>query len=208
MANTQMPWQAQGVVTTQKLAFIVSGICLIGFVIDILVIGLPPNPLSPQWRLNFLQQVSERSLLLFVGSALLVYSKLNSRLQQLKVMAIGCVLAGLLLGLSSLLVIKDTLTLQHQAIANLDTQASELRARITQGREDPALNQQLDDDAFTNAIRSVDNQATILKQDAQIGSMKTLISSSGNLLLVGGGLIGVGRLGLLKSLGRRRLRRA
>ncbi len=191
----------------QMLAFIVGSICLIGFVIDILVIGLPPNPLAPQWRLNFLQQVSERSLLLFIGSVLLLYSRLDSRLQQLRILSVACLAAGLLLGLSSLMVIKDNFTLQYQAVANINTQATELRARITQGQEDPTLRQQITTDAFSEALRSVDSQAASLKQDTQTGAMKTLISSAGNLLLVGVGLVGVGRIGLLKSLPNRRKRR-
>ena len=191
----------------QMLAFTVSGICLIGFIIDILVIGLPPNPLAPQWRLNFLQQVSERSLLLFIGSVLLFYSKLDSRLKQLRILSITCLVVGLFLGLSSLMVIKDNLTLQAQAVANINTQATELRARITQGQEDQKLRQRITTDVFSEALRSVDSQAATLKQDTQTGAMKTLISSAGNLLLVGLGLAGVGRIGLLKSMPTRRKRR-
>lgn len=204
MINAPMPLPAQKMSISQKLAIVVSGICLIGFIIDILVIGLPPNPLSAQWRFNFLQQVAERSLLLFVGSVLLFYSKLEGRLQPLRVVSITCLVVGLLLGLSSLIVIKDNFTLQHRAIANIDTQATELRKRIAQGREDTTLNQQIDPEAFTSALRKVDSQAASLKQDTQTGAMKTLISAAGNLLLVGGGLVGVGRLGLLRSQTRQR----
>lgn len=204
MINAPMPLPAQRMLLSQKLAVIVSGICLIGFIIDIVVIGLPPNPLSPQWRLNFLQQVAERSFLLFVGSVLLFYSKLEGRLQQLRIISITCLVVGLLLGLSSLMVIKDNFTLQQRAIASIDTQATELRNRIVQGREDRTLSQKIDPDAFTAALGRVDSQAANLKQETQTGAMKTLLSSAGNLLLVGGGLVGVGRLGVLRSQTRQR----
>jgi len=204
MTNAPMPLPTQRMLIAQKLAIIVSGICLIGFIIDIVVIGLPPNPLSPQWRLNFLQQVAERSLLLFVGSVLLFYSKLEGRLQQLRIISITCLVVGLILGLSSLIVIKDNFTLQQQAIASINSQATELRNRIIQGREDPTLRQKIDPDAFTAALGRVDSQAATLKQETQTGAMKTLLSVAGNLLLVGGGLVGVGRLGLLRSQTRQR----
>ncbi len=199
MANVQSALPRRRISMAQRLAFIVGSICIVGFIIDILVIGLPPSPLAPQWRLNFLQQVSERSLLLFIGSVLLLYSKLDGRLRQLRIGSIACLVVGLLVGLSSLLVIEDNLTLQRQANINIDTQAAELRARIVQGREDASASQKISPDAFSEALRSVQTQAASLKQDTQVGAMKTLISSAGNLFVVGAGLIGVGRLGLLKS---------
>lgn len=199
MAHVQTPLPRHSISFSQRLAFLIGSTFLLGFIIDILVIGLPPDPLSPQWRLNFLQQVSERSLLLFMGCILLLYSKLEGRLKQLKLLSIACLTTGLLLGLSSLVMIQDTLTLQQQAVATIDTQATELRTRINQGQQNAALSQQIPADAFSEALSSVESQAELLKQDAQTGAMKTLISSTGNVLLIGMGLIGIGRLGLLKS---------
>lgn len=207
MANTATPLPRHRASLYQRLAFIVGGICIIGFLIDILIIALPPNPLAPQWRLNFLQLVSERSLLLFIGSVLMLYSKLDGRLKQLRTISMVFLIVGLLLGLSSLMVIQDTLTLQRQAIANINTQAAELRARIEQGQEDPTLGQQISPHALSEALRSVESQTTTLTHEAQIGAMKTLISSAGNLLLMGTGLVGIGRLGLLQSLSTRQKRR-
>ncbi|WP_035992550.1 HpsJ family protein [Leptolyngbya sp. KIOST-1] len=200
MANLSNPLPKPYDVLSQRLALTIGCLCLIGFLIDILVIGFPPNPLAPQWRLNFLQQVAERSLLLLIGTVLLIYSQLENRLQSLKTLSIACLAIGLLLGLSSLLVIQDTLTLQEQAIATINTQAAELRNRIEQGQEDAALSQQISPEAFSEALQTVDSQAASLIQETQTGAMKTLISSAGNLLLMGVGLLSIGRLGLLQSL--------
>lgn len=213
MVNMQRPLAKQHDFFSQRLALTIGCICLIGFLIDIAVIGLPPNPLAPQWRLNFLQQVAERSLLLLIGSVLLLYSQLGSRSQPgsrtdpLKTISITYLVVGLLLGLSSLLVIHDTLTLQKQAIANITIQATELRNRIEQGQEDASLRQQIAPEAFSQALQTVDAQAETLIQETQTGAMKTLISSAGNLLLAGLGLVSIGRLGLLQSLSLQQKRR-
>ena len=190
----------------KQICLIVSFTCLAGFIIDILVIGLPPNPFAPQWRLNFLQQVSERSLLLFIGVVLLVFSQLEHRIQGLRVLSISCIFLGILFGLSGLLVIEDNLALQRQAEENINTQATELRSRIVQGRDDEKLRQQIAPEAFTEALRSVQTQTESLQQETKTGAMKTLISSAGNLFLVAVGLLGVARIGLTKALSSRRQR--
>lgn len=206
MTNSLIPVSIHRQTLSKRLALIVGVICLLGFIVDILVIGLPPNPLAPQWRLNFLQQVAERSLLLFIGSTLLLFSLLDASLKVLQKLSASYLIIGILVGLSSLIVIKDNFVLKSQALSNINIQATELRTQIVKGQENSALNEQIDADAFTAALLSVDSQADVLRKNIQTGAMKTLISSAGNLFLVGVGLVGVGRLGLLKSLSGKRKR--
>jgi hypothetical protein len=63
-----------------KYIFLLIGIvCLAGFSLGILAIGLPPNFSSLEWRVDFLQQFGDRSITLMLGAALTMWGLSNNR---------------------------------------------------------------------------------------------------------------------------------
>ena len=56
----------------QAIARIVGFTCLFGFLADMIVLALPVGA-GAAWRANLLQQMGDRSIVLLMGLALLVY---------------------------------------------------------------------------------------------------------------------------------------
>lgn len=182
----------------KQICLIIGLVCLAGFAVDMLAIALPLNLFDLPWRINFLQQVGDRSIILLFGVALLLYSQLgNRRLSKpLSLIMLGVGVAFLL---SSILVIRDSLILQDQTLSNISSQAAEIQTQIDVGRNDPDLPTDITPDQFNEALQQVNSQAEQLKQNARSGITKAGLASVGNLTVVGLGLIGLGRLGLITS---------
>ena len=183
---------------SQQLCLIVSLVCLAGFAVDMLAIGMPPSPFDLSWRINFLQQVGDRSIILLFGSALLLYSQLGNRrlTKPLSLMFLGI---GIAFILSCILIIRDGLILQDQAVNNINTQAQQLQEQIEQSKGSPELPENVTPEQFAQAAAQVTSQAEQLKQNAQAGITKAGLASTGNLIVVGLGLIGLGRFGLFNA---------
>jgi hypothetical protein len=121
----------------------------------------------------------------------------NQRYFLFRTLALVCLLGGIGINLLSILVIHDTLELNKQAIANINDQASSLNAQIALSKGDPtALGENVTPAVIDEASKNVKNQAESLKENA-----KTRITKSGAetfiyLLIVGFGLITLGRWGL------------
>ena len=92
----------------------VSLVCLAGFAVDVLALVVPSNFFDLPWRIRVLQQVSDRSVILLFGVALLLYSQINNRRvnRPLSLMAMGL---GVAFMLSCTLIIRDSLILQGRA---------------------------------------------------------------------------------------------
>ncbi|HEY9640882.1 MAG TPA: HpsJ family protein [Coleofasciculaceae cyanobacterium] len=179
----------------KNLCRIVGCTCLAGFLIDLLAIGLPPNPLAIEWRMNFLQQLGDRSIILLFGSALVFYSNLgNQRL--LKQFALGCLIVGVLFQIFCVLIIHDSTVLQQQAVDKITTQGDQLRTQLEQNLKNPNITKQLTPEQLQQAPQMITNRVEALKQNAQTSITKLGISSVGNLVIVGLGLISLGRYGM------------
>ncbi|MCY7391002.1 MAG: hypothetical protein LH647_05710, partial [Leptolyngbyaceae cyanobacterium CAN_BIN12] len=61
------------------LCQIVGLACLAGFMVDIFAITFPPNLGDLQWRIGFMQQISDRSIILLFGLALVMYGMVDFR---------------------------------------------------------------------------------------------------------------------------------
>jgi hypothetical protein len=184
-----------GSYSARGLCRIVGFTCLAGFVIDMLAIALPPDPLAIEWRINFLQQLGDRSIILLFGAALLLYGNIDNR-RWLKQMALACLIIGILFHVSCILVIRDSATIRQQAIETISNQATQLQTQIEQSQNNPNAATRVTPEQIQQASQRVTSQAEVLQANARTGVFKAGLSSIGNLVVVGLGLIGLGRFGL------------
>jgi len=180
---------------SKQICFIVGLVCVAGFIVDILAIGMPPNPFDLPWRIGFLQQMGDRSIILLFGTALLLYSQLgNRRLSRpLSLILLGI---GVALILSSVLVIRDSLILRDQTLTNISAQEQQIQTQIEDSRGNPDLPPEVTTEQLNQAAQQITTQAEQLKQNTRNGITKAGLASIGNLIVVGMGLVGLGRFGL------------
>ena len=175
---------------------IVGAVCLFGFALNMLVLFLPPQLGDATWRLGFLQQFGDRSLVMLLGAGLTLAGSLNNRgwLRQLSLFFLF--LGGIYL-ITCLLVVKDTLSLRQQALNNIGAQETQVQNRIRDAQSNPSsLGENITAEDLQQASQTLSSQATTAKQNAQTTVLKTGITSIINLVAIGLGLVGLGRYGL------------
>jgi low affinity Fe/Cu permease len=178
--------------TTQTIFQIIGWTCLAGFVIDMLVVALPPS-LSLEWRIAMLEQLANRAVVLTLGTGLVISS--SSR-RWLKWVSQTALLVGVALLLSCLLVVYNSTTLQNQTVTNINAQATQLQSQIQQMQQNPPKDLKINMEELQKAAKQVDAQANNLKQGTQTRVIKAGISGAGNLLVAGIGMVSLGRFGL------------
>jgi len=182
----------------KPLCRIVGIACLVGFVVDILILALPPALGNPEWRTGFLQQMSDRSIVLLFGSALTIYGSLELRALR-KQLGVACLAIGVIYLLSCVLVIRDGLKLNDLAVKNITDQAAQVQTQIETAKNDPTAAPNVTSEQLQQASQLVDTRAVTLKQNAKTGIMKTSISIVGNLVVIGIALISLGRYSMRPS---------
>jgi hypothetical protein len=147
------------------------------------------------WRASLLQQMGDRSIVLLIGLALLIYGFWeNSRLR--KPFSYAALAVGVAFLLSSILVIHDGLVLQTQTIDRIGQEATQLQTQVEQSRTNPEITANATPDDFAQALQAIDRQAETLKQNAKTSLTKASLSSVSNLVVMGIGLLGLGRVGI------------
>lgn len=183
----------------KNICLIVGLTCLLGFFIDTLVLGTPPNPLSLEWRVNLLQQMGDRSIVLLFAVALLMYAFFDQRKLK-RSLGFVCLVLGIAFMLSCILVIRDSLILQNETLRNISNQERYAQSQIEEARSgDVELPSQVTAEQLQQASQQLANQASTLKQNARQGITKAGVASMGNLIAVGLGMLGLGRLGIKRS---------
>ena len=178
------------------ICYIVGLVCIVGFFADMLIIGLPPQPGNLQWRVGILQQFGDRSIILLFGAALILFGNIGKR-RILRQLSRFCLLGGVVFLLMCLLAIADSASLQQKALTNIKNQESQLQTQIRKAQENPnALANNITAEDFQQASKRLEEQANSLKKNAKTSSIKTGAASVSNLLIVGLGLIGLGRYGM------------
>lgn len=179
----------------KRLCLIVGIVCLSGFILGVLALGFPLNLFSIEWRIDFLQQLSDRSITLLFGAALTIWGLSRNR-KLLKRAAFLCIVGGVLIHLCSILVIHDSLEFQDMAVANIELQAARLQTQIEAVRKNPEmLGEKATPELIDRTSQNVAGQVKSLKDNARAQITKFGVTSIGNLALVGSGLIAVGRWG-------------
>lgn len=139
--------------------------------------------------------MGDRSIVLIIGLALLICGFLeNSRLR--KPFSYAALAVGVAFLLSSILVIRDGLTLQTQTIDRIGQEATQLQTQVEQSRTNPEITANATPDDFAQALQAIDAQAATLKQNAKASPTKASLSSVSNLVVMGIGLLGLGRVGI------------
>ncbi|PSB35728.1 HpsJ family protein [Stenomitos frigidus] len=195
MATTSLSNSPASSYSGKALCRIVGIACVAGFIVDMLILALPPALGSAEWRVGFLQQVGDRSIVLLFGSALLLYGSLETR-QLRKQLAMVSLVLGVVFLLSCVVVVRDSFTLHGIAVKNINTQASQLQSQIDKAKVDPTAAGKITPEQLQQASKSVDDKVVSLKQGAQTGVFKTGSSVVGNLVVVGLALISLGRYGM------------
>lgn len=188
----QYPSKPGGVsVYSVKEACLIIGITSLAiFILNILALILTAQPGSVEWRIDFLEQLGNRSIAPLFGFALLIYSISDSYALR-KWLAFVCLMSGILFHMGCFLVIHDTLVVQRQASANIAQQAKQFRSQVEAGQIS------IDDGMETGqAVERIAVTEQALSEQAKSDLTRAGIVSVGNLLIPGLGLIGLGRLGL------------
>ena len=182
----------------QKICLVAGLTCLTGFLVDMLVVGTPPEPFVIQWRIGFLQQMGDRSIILFFAMSLLLYSVYSQRRLK-RLLAIASLVIGVAFLLSCVLVIRDSLIVQEQTVRNISSQERQIQTRIDQEKKSEAFSNQVTPEQLQQFSQQLTAQSQSLKDNARKGIVRTGMASVGNLMIVGLGFVGLGRLGLVRN---------
>ena len=169
--------------------------CLAGFVVDLLILALPPALGNPEWRIGFLQQISDRSIILLFVSRSHCMAVLENRSLR-KSLGMICLVVGVAFLLSCVLAIADSLNLNGLTEKNIANQAAQVQTQIQKAKDDPKAALNMTPEQLQQATQQVDTRAVTLKQTAKTSIMKTAITIVGNLVVIGIALISLGRYGM------------
>ncbi|NJL49274.1 MAG: hypothetical protein HC929_19750 [Leptolyngbyaceae cyanobacterium SM2_5_2] len=183
-----------------NISRIVGLVCVVGFLFDMLVLFLPPELGNVEWRIGFMQAFANRSVILLFGIALLIYGSVGNSRSRLKVVSQFSMVLGLVFFLLSLLSIVDSIQLNQRAVSAISSQETQLQTQIRDAQTNPgSLPENINPDQLQEFSQQLTAQADTLKRNAKRTVLKTGISNIGNLLLVGAGLVGLGRSGMALS---------
>lgn len=175
--------------------FLVLGLaCIVGFVMNLLSTALPPDPMALEWRISFMQQVSGRSILLFLGIAMVVYSRLGQRAS--RYLALACLVVGILFLLSGVIVIRDSLVLQNQALGTIESEATEIRSQLQTAQVNPNLPPEVTPQRIEEALSQLEVQAEALSQNARSSATQSMMSMLSTQVVIGIGLLALGRVAI------------
>ncbi|MGG6238253.1 HpsJ-like protein, cyanoexosortase C-associated [Nodosilinea sp. AN01ver1] len=176
----------------QGIARIVGMTCIVGFVVDMTALVFPLGA-GTAWRVGLLLQMGDRSIVLLIGIALLIYSAWESQglRKLLAYLSLGLGAFFLLMGM---LVVRDSFALYSQTIANIGNQVSQLETQVEASRSNPEITANATEDDFTNAVRAIETQAETLRQNAKTSITRSGVASTSNFAVVGISLLSLGRL--------------
>ncbi len=195
MSSASLPNSASSAIGGRSLFRIVSFACIAGFALDIMAIAFPLKLGELAWRVGFLQQIGDRSIILLLGLVFLMLGSLEMRNLR-KQVAMVCLGLGLAFMLGGVIGIKDAVSLQKQTSTSITAQATQLQERIQQAKEKPPANAKVTPELIDQAMKQVNERTDEAQKTAQSQILKTGLSSVGNLFIVGLALIGVGRYGM------------
>jgi hypothetical protein len=184
--------------SAKNICKIVGLVCTIGFVFDMLLLLLPPDLGNVSWRIGFVGQFANRSIIFLFGVALLTFSGVGITQGKSRLLLTSrlSMVAGVAFFLISLLAIADTIQLQKQALGNIDTRESEIQQQLREAQKNPEnLREGIKVEDLGRISDELTRQAEERRTAARRAAVKTAVSNVGNLILVGGGLIALGRSG-------------
>ncbi|OKH10832.1 hypothetical protein [[Limnothrix rosea] IAM M-220] len=196
--QTQQPTAGGGGYSAKNIAKIVGLVCTIGFIFDMLILFLPPQLGNVTWRIGIEQEFANRSIIFLFGIALLAFSGVGVAKGKSRLLLISrtSLIAGIAFFLISLIAIADAVQLQNQALGNIDNRESEIQQQIRDAERNPEnLREGVNVEDLQRISDELTRQAEERRNRARRAAVKTAVSNVGNLILVGAGLIGIGRSG-------------
>jgi predicted PurR-regulated permease PerM len=195
MSSASMSGPSNPATNGRSLFRIVSFACIAGFLLDIMAIAFPLKLGELAWRVGFLQQIGDRSIILLLGLVFLMLGSLEMRnlRKQVAMVSLGL---GLAFMLSGVIGIKDAVSLQKQTATSITAQSTQLQERIQQAKEKPPANAKVTPELIDQAMKQVTDRTADAQKTAQTQILKTGLSSVGNLFIVGLAMIGIGRYGM------------
>lgn len=195
IAANQRSTSATSTSSGQSLCIIVGLACLAGFIVDIAILGLPPDPFNIQWRIKLLQQVGDRSIVLLFGLALTMYGVLYKRSIR-KQLALICLAIGVMFSVSGILAAHDSLKFQDMTLVRIANQENQVRSQIESVQDNPTdIPPELTPEILDQATQELSVRADSIKKNATTGIIKFGASSISNLIVTGCALIALGRFG-------------
>lgn len=189
---------ASGTLSSKGIFRIVGFACLIGFLVDMLILAAPPNFGDLQWRVSFLRQFSDRSIIFLLGVAFTMLGTMDLRAWR-KQLSMICLGMGVLFMLMTILTIRDGITLQQQTTGTIAAQATQVQTQIEQLKNNPPAGSKVTPEQIQQALDRLSTQASIAQEGAKQQILKTGVSSVGNLLVAGIAMIGLGRYGMRRA---------
>lgn len=180
---------------TKTSVFIVGLACLIIFFLDVMASALPLALSSVEWRLALLEEITNRAILLIIGSALLLYSAYGNR-SFMKKLAVASLLSGIFFHLLCLFTILDTLEVKNQATEAVDNRATQLKIQLEDEQNSSVGESALSSKEIEQALFQISNQSESLKRDLNVDIVKVGVLHILKLVVMGLALIFMGRLGL------------
>lgn len=198
LSGAPLPSAPRGFSASAHNVFLVVGlVCIVLFVANLLATAMPPAPMALEWRIGFMQQVSGRSILLFLGIAMVVYGSQGQRIS--RIFALACLVVGLLFLLSGMVVIRDGLVLKSQTLNSIESNATEIRSQLQTAQSNPDLPPDVTPERIDEALSQLETQVAALAQNADNAATKVMMSVLSTHVVVGVGLLALGRFGIRQS---------
>jgi len=182
----------------QAVFFVVGLVCITGFATNLLALAFYADPMALDWRIAFMQQVSGRSIVLFLGLALVLYSCCHQPAIS-RLIAMVCLIIGIVYLISGVLIIRDGLALQNQAIGNIDSQSEQISTQLQSAATNPNLPPEVTPQQIEEAKFQLESQTEALKQNARSSATKSMVAVLSTQIVIGLGLLSLGRFGIKKS---------
>ncbi|MGB3299252.1 MAG: HpsJ family protein [Phormidesmis sp.] len=180
----------------KNICRIIGLVCITGFIFDMVMLVLPLQN-SIEWRIGVIQEAANRSIILLFGLALLVFGSANVSRSTLLLASKLSMTVGVMFFLLCPLSIADSISLSRQSASAINAQESQIKTEIQAAKANPTqLPAGADVDSLKYASQQLTQQATSLRKSAKNTAIKTGTSNIGNLLIVGVGLLGLGRSGM------------
>jgi hypothetical protein len=188
--------KSTGAISTGRGIFSIVGIaCIVGFAIDILVAAFPLNPGSLEWRVGFLRQLSDRSIVPMIGLGFLMFACMDARTLRKQLGYVGMA-TGVLCLMLGVLAIRDGVTLQSETLKTINGRASQVQQQIQEAQAKPPAGAKITPQDVEQAMKQIEERSQAMQTNAKGSILKTGANSVGNLVVVGLALIGLGRYGV------------
>jgi predicted PurR-regulated permease PerM len=175
---------------------ILGAACIGAFLIDMLLLAIGPGMGSLEWRVTFLKNLGDRSIVFLLGTAFMMIGTVDMRTIR-KQLSMACLVLGMAFLMMTGLSIWDASVLQKQAITSLTTQTAQIEDQIQKAKDQPIpTGGKVTPEQIQQALDRLSNQSTAVQKNTTTQVIKTGASSAGNLMVVGIAMIALGRYGM------------